>query len=86
MPYKTSKGIALYTKETCNSDPSRFGVTVYRCTGLDDDSLVAFSRQLGELERVYQYAGQEVRNPEIYKPGNTDEQGNIIKKGSRYEV
>ncbi|PAV15711.1 alpha-ketoglutarate-dependent 2,4-dichlorophenoxyacetate dioxygenase [Pyrrhoderma noxium] len=61
----------------------KFGVTVYRCTGLDDDSLVAFSRQLGELERVYQYAGQEVRNPEIYKPGNTDEQGNIIKKGSR---
>jgi hypothetical protein len=28
----------------------RFGVTVYRNTGMDDDKQVAFSKQLGALE------------------------------------
>ncbi|KAH8114942.1 alpha-ketoglutarate-dependent 2,4-dichlorophenoxyacetate dioxygenase [Phellopilus nigrolimitatus] len=61
-----------------------FGITVYRKTGLTDESHIAFSRQLGKLENAYQFNGHKVEKPEIYKAGNIDENGNIIPKTSRH--
>ncbi|THH04210.1 hypothetical protein EW145_g5691 [Phellinidium pouzarii] len=63
---------------------NRFGVTVYRNTCMTEELHIAFSRQLGELEKVYQFNGREVVHPEIYRAGNTDEDGNIIPASSRH--
>lgn len=35
----------------------RFGVSVYRSTGLTDDGHVSFSKQLGELELCPKFGG-----------------------------
>ena len=66
----------------------RFGVTVYRNTGLDDKRHIAFSRQFGELERVPKFSGPNVPDrfdyPELFDAGNTDREGKIIQKDTRY--
>ncbi|GJJ11829.1 hypothetical protein Clacol_006067 [Clathrus columnatus] len=65
----------------------KFGVTVYRNTGLNDQSHVAFSYQLGELEMCPKLNGPNqpprFSEPELFDAGNTDMEGNIIKKNSR---
>ncbi|KLO16565.1 alpha-ketoglutarate-dependent 2,4-dichlorophenoxyacetate dioxygenase [Schizopora paradoxa] len=65
----------------------RFGVTVYRNTGLDDLGHVQFSRQLGDLEKVPKFRGPNVPDrfqyPELFDAGNTDLDGKIIQKNSR---
>jgi len=65
----------------------RFGVTVYRNTGLDDLRHVQFSKQLGDLEHVPKFRGPNVPDrfdyPELFDAGNTDRDGNIIQKDSR---
>ncbi|KAH8114927.1 alpha-ketoglutarate-dependent 2,4-dichlorophenoxyacetate dioxygenase [Phellopilus nigrolimitatus] len=66
---------------------TRFGVTVYRNTGLTDEAHIAFSRQLGFLEKVPKFRGPNVPDrfgyPELFDAGNTDLDGSIIKKDSR---
>jgi hypothetical protein len=38
----------------------RFGIAVYKNTGLDDKGHIAFSRNFGELERVPKFRGPNV--------------------------
>lgn len=65
----------------------RFAVTVYRNTGLTDKSHIAFSYQLGDLEKVPKFRGPNVPDrfgyPELFDVGNTNIDGTIIKEGSR---
>ncbi|EJD04752.1 alpha-ketoglutarate-dependent 2,4-dichlorophenoxyacetate dioxygenase [Fomitiporia mediterranea MF3/22] len=66
---------------------NRFGVTVYRNTGLTDEAHIAFSRQLGELEKVPKFRGPNVPDrfgyPELFDAGNTNADGTIVQKNSR---
>jgi len=65
----------------------RFGVAVFRDTGLDDSGHVNFSRQLGALEKAPKFRGPNVpdrfSHSELFDAGNTDRDGNIYKEGSR---
>lgn len=64
----------------------RFGVTVYRNTGLNDKTHVAFSSQFGELEmapRLTPNQPPRFSKPELFDAGNMDIHGNLIKKGTR---
>ena len=71
---------------------SQYGVTVWRSTGLSDETHVAFSRIFGHLE-VAKHNGRKVRysHEELFDAGNLDGEGNIItsdmvrlhKKGDR---
>jgi alpha-ketoglutarate-dependent 2,4-dichlorophenoxyacetate dioxygenase len=70
-----------------------WGVTVWRGTGLTDETHVAFSRIFGELERAPRMAGRKTRFelPEIFDASNLDADGAIVadelirlhKKGDR---
>ncbi len=70
----------------------RWGVTVWRNTGLDDESHVQFSRIFGHLERA-PFGSRKMRykHEELFDAGNLDGDGNIItndmirlhKKGDR---
>ncbi len=60
---------------------ARCGVCVFRDTGLDDESHIAFSRLLGELEHAPRLFGRTVtrfRHPELFDAGNLDAQGKIL--------
>ena len=60
---------------------NRYGVAVFRATGLDDQRHVAFSRQFGELELAPQLFGaQRARfaHPELFDAGNVDRNGQIL--------
>ena len=62
-------------------------MTVYRNTGLDDVGHIRFSRQLGDLEkapRLQPNAPLRFDHPELFDAGNTDRDGNIIQKDTRY--
>jgi alpha-ketoglutarate-dependent 2,4-dichlorophenoxyacetate dioxygenase len=59
----------------------RWGVNVYRNTGLNDETHIAFSRIFGYLERApVPAAGRRTRHQhrEIFDAGNLDADGNII--------
>lgn len=66
---------------------NKFGVTVYRNTGLTDQSHVAFSYQLGELEMCPKLGGPNqpprFSEPELFDAGNMNRDGGIIGKGTR---
>ena len=57
-----------------------FGVCVYRDTGLDDDSHIAFSRLLGPLFQAPRMSGRKTRHKdaEIFDASNLDADGNIV--------
>ncbi len=71
----------------------KYGVTVYRNTGLDDEGHIAFSRIFGHLETAPRIKDRRPRHahPELFDAGNLDAEGNIIqdelirlhKKGDR---
>lgn len=71
----------------------RWGVCVYRNTGLDDESHVAFSRIFGHVELAPSVPGRPPRfdQPELFDAGNLRRDGTIItnesvllhKKGDR---
>jgi alpha-ketoglutarate-dependent 2,4-dichlorophenoxyacetate dioxygenase len=71
----------------------RWGVTVWRGTGLDDESHIAFSRIFGHLELAPVPAGRKTRHEhrELFDASNLDVDGEIItndmlilhKKGDR---
>jgi alpha-ketoglutarate-dependent 2,4-dichlorophenoxyacetate dioxygenase len=59
----------------------RYGVCVFRKTGLDDRSHIAFSRLLGQLELAPKLFGKQVSRfnyPELFDAGNLDAKGNIL--------
>ena len=70
-----------------------WGVTVWRNTGLDDESHIAFSRIFGHLELAPKAAGRPTRHQhqELFDASNLDHEGKIIsnemiklhKKGDR---
>ena len=71
----------------------KWGITVWRNTGLDDESHIAFSRIFGHLELAPSPAGRPTRHKhqEIFDASNLDAEGKIItndlvklhKKGDR---
>jgi alpha-ketoglutarate-dependent 2,4-dichlorophenoxyacetate dioxygenase len=59
----------------------RYAVCVFRGTALDDDSHIAFSRQLGRLEHAPRLFGKgfaRFDKPELFDAGNLDASGNIL--------
>jgi alpha-ketoglutarate-dependent 2,4-dichlorophenoxyacetate dioxygenase len=59
----------------------RYGVCVFRNTGLDDVRHIAFSRLLGKLEHAPKLFGKNVTrfaHPELFDAGNLDASGNIL--------
>ncbi|MEO6338634.1 MAG: TauD/TfdA family dioxygenase [Caulobacteraceae bacterium] len=72
---------------------AQWGITVWRGTGLTDETHVAFSRMFGHLELSPRPSGRKPRfaHPELFDAGNLDAEGAIItdpairqhKKGDR---
>ena len=59
----------------------RYGVCVFRATGLTDEGHIQFSRLLGELELAPRGLLSKVprfAHPELFDAGNLDTQGNIL--------
>ncbi|OAA57943.1 Taurine catabolism dioxygenase TauD/TfdA [Niveomyces insectorum RCEF 264] len=60
----------------------KYGFLVFRATGLDDDSHVAFSRRLGDLDDIGRYLtpGRKLRyrHIELFDAGNVDEHGRLL--------
>lgn len=81
------------TRKQILAAQDRWGVTVWRDTGLDDGAHVAFSRIFGELELAPRLAGRKTRFElaEIFDASNLDAEGQIVtdelirlhKKGDR---
>ncbi|KAL1883954.1 hypothetical protein Daus18300_000062 [Diaporthe australafricana] len=61
---------------------AKYGFLVFRRTGLTDDSHVAFSKRLGDLDNIRRYltAGRKLRyeNLELFDAGNLDGEGDIV--------
>ena len=59
---------------------NRWGVTVWRDTGLDDSGHVAFSRIFGHVELAPRHSGKPSRmsEPELFDASNLDVHGNIV--------
>jgi len=58
---------------------ARFGICVFRRTGLTDESHIAFSRLFGELELAPHLFGKpRFAHPELFDAGNLDREGNIL--------
>jgi alpha-ketoglutarate-dependent 2,4-dichlorophenoxyacetate dioxygenase len=59
----------------------KYGVCVFRSTGLDDTGHVDFSRRFGELDdiRPYLTPGRKLRyqHIELFDAGNIDDNGNV---------
>jgi alpha-ketoglutarate-dependent 2,4-dichlorophenoxyacetate dioxygenase len=59
----------------------RYGVCVFRNTGLDDVRHIEFSRLFGKLEHAPKLFGKKVSrfdHPELFDAGNLDASGNIL--------
>ena len=88
-----SKPLDEAAKQALIDAQNKYGVTVYRNTGLDDESHVEFSRIFGHLELAPRPSGRPPRfeRPELFDAGNLNTEGRIIedemvrlhKKGDR---
>jgi alpha-ketoglutarate-dependent 2,4-dichlorophenoxyacetate dioxygenase len=59
----------------------RYGVCVFRGTTLKDETHIAFSRLLGQLEHAPRLFGKNItrfQHPELFDAGNLDASGNIL--------
>jgi alpha-ketoglutarate-dependent 2,4-dichlorophenoxyacetate dioxygenase len=74
-----TRPIAPETQSEIIAAMDRYGVCVYRNTGLDDEGHVAFSRIFGELMQAPRMSGSKVRMPlpELFDAGNLDVEGRI---------
>ncbi|KAF2875210.1 alpha-ketoglutarate-dependent 2,4-dichlorophenoxyacetate dioxygenase [Massariosphaeria phaeospora] len=65
---------------------AKYGVCVFRNTGMDDTAHVEFSRHLGDLDdiRPYMKSGRKMRYEyyELFDAGNVDEEGQVIDPNS----
>lgn len=68
------------TKAAIRAAQDTWGVTVWRDSGLDDASHVAFSRLFGHVELAPVHAGKPPRfaQPELFDASNVDAAGRII--------
>lgn len=63
---------------------NRYGVLVFRSTGLDDEAHVRYSKNFGALETIHGVnKPRRATSPHLYDAGNLDAEGNIIPKYSR---
>lgn len=63
---------------------NKYGVLVFRSTGLDDDTHVRYSKSFGALESIHGLnKPRRASSPHLYDAGNLDPEGNIIPKHSR---
>lgn len=62
----------------------KYGVLIFRETGLDNDRHVAFSAQLGELEINPAWGGtQRIGTPYLFDVSNIESDGSLVKEGTR---
>lgn len=68
------------TKRAIRAAQDKLGVTVYRATGLTDESHIAFSRMFGHLELAPSVSGRRGRHAyrELFDASNLDAEGRII--------
>lgn len=89
-----SKPLSPEQRDAVIDAQNRYGVTVWRNTGLDDDSHVAFSRIFGHIELAPHMEGRKMRlghHRELFDASNLDADGKILdndlirqhKKGDR---
>jgi len=72
------------TKRQIVDIQNKWGVTVWRNTGLDDASHVTFSRIFGHVELAPRHSGKPSRmsEPELFDASNLDLEGKIVDNGS----
>ncbi len=76
-----SRPIDAATLAEIVSAMDRYAVCVFRATGLHDESHIAFSRQLGNLEHAPRLFGKNItrfQHPELFDAGNLDAEGRIL--------
>ena len=89
-----SKPLGAEERKAIIDAQSEYGITVYRNTGLDDDSHIAFSRIFGHVELAPELKGRKMRlshHRELFDASNLDSDGKILdnemirlhKKGDR---
>jgi len=81
-----SRPISSETLAQIKDAMARYAVCVFRATGLEDESHIAFSRLLGELElapRLFGTNRSRFRYPELFDAGNLDVQGRILEDERR---
>ena len=88
-----SRPLDAATRQAVIDAQHQWGVTVYRATGLDDETHIAFSRNFGHIELAPAASGRRTRHQhrELFDASNLDADGNIIdnemvrlhKKGDR---
>ena len=68
------------TQKAVVAAQNRWGITVWRDTGLTDESHIAFSRIFGHMELAPLIAGRKSRfsHRELFDAGNLDSDGNIV--------
>ena len=68
------------TRQAVIDAQHKYGVTVYRDTGLNDETHIAFSRNFGHLEQAPAPNGRKTRHAyrELFDASNLDPDGNII--------
>ncbi|KAH8895530.1 hypothetical protein GQ53DRAFT_804356 [Thozetella sp. PMI_491] len=72
------------TVKTLISLQDKYGVIIFRGTGLDNDRHVAFSKQLGDLEVNPAWGGSDrVGSSYLFDVSNIEADGSVVKKGSR---
>ncbi|KIH86321.1 alpha-ketoglutarate-dependent 2,4-dichlorophenoxyacetate dioxygenase [Sporothrix brasiliensis 5110] len=61
---------------------AKYGFLVFRDTGFDDDSHVAFSKRLGDLDNIARFLSpgrkMRYRHLELFDAGNLDADGNVL--------
>ncbi len=74
-----TKPLDAETREAVLTVQSRWGVTMWRDTGLTDETHIAFSRQFGHLELAPAPSGKSYRHAhrELFDASNLDASGNI---------
>lgn len=79
-----SKPLDEATQQEIREAQDKWGVTVWRKTGLDDAAHVAFSRIFGEVELAPRHPGKPSRmpEPELFDASNLDIEGNITDNAS----
>ena len=88
-----TKALSVEDRQAVIDAQNKYGVTVYRNTGLTDETHIAFSRNFGYIELAPSMAGRKTRHAhrEIFDASNLDADGAIIenelirlhKKGDR---
>ena len=75
-----SKPLDEAVQDEIRKAQDQWGITVWRNTGLDDASHVAFSRIFGLVELAPRHKGKPSRfsEPELFDASNVDAEGNII--------